>query len=105
MNTGIQHIRRRPADLARDQTQSRFRVNWRLVFGEHDQCWPALVESRVHARSDLDTASEREPNMRAIPHFVCSERAFDFVDDFFVWRNFGERKRAGGTLEAIEVFV
>ena len=92
MNTGIQHIRRRPADLARDQTQSRFRINWRLMFGEHDQCRPALVESRVHARGDLNSSCQREPNMRAIPHFVRSERAFNFVDDFFAWRNFGERE-------------
>src|SRR6266567_5981079 len=95
MNSGIQHIRRRPADLARDQTQSRFGINWWLVFGEHDQCRSALVESRVHARGDLNSACQREPNMRAIPHFVCSERAFDFVDDFLVWRNFAERKRTG----------
>jgi hypothetical protein len=33
MNTRIQYIRRRAADFGRDQTQSRFRVNWRFVFG------------------------------------------------------------------------
>jgi hypothetical protein len=33
--------------------------------------------------------------MRAIPHFICSERAFDFVDDFFARWNFLERKCAG----------
>src|SRR6476660_104910 len=105
MNTRIEHIRRRAADLARDQTQARFRINGWLVFSEHDQCRPALVESRVHAGGDLHSTCQREPNMRAIPHFICSERAFDFVDDFFGGRNFSERKCAGGTLEAIEMFV
>ena len=75
------------------------------MFSEHDQCRAALVESRVHAGSDLHSACQRQPNMRAVPHSICGERPFDFVDDFFAWRNFLERKCASRTFEAIEVFV
>ena len=95
MNSGIEDIGRRAPNLASDQVQSRFRINRRLVFGEHDQCRPAPVESWVHARRNLNSACQRQPNMRAVPHFVRSERAFDFVYNLFVWRNFGERKGAG----------
>ena len=95
MNTRIEYIRRRAVDLARDQTQTRFRINGWLVFGEHDQCRPALVESRVHAGSNLNSACQREPNVHTVTHFVRTERTSDFVDDFFAWRNFSERKCAG----------
>ena len=48
MNSCVENVRRWSANFARDQCQTSFRVNWSLVFSEHDQCWSALIEPRVH---------------------------------------------------------
>ena len=95
MNSRVENVGRRTPDLARDQAQSRFGINRRFVFGQHNQCRAALIEPRVHTRSSLYATRERKPNMYSVPHFVRSERAFNFADDFFAWRNFGEGQRPG----------
>ena len=40
MNARIENLRRRTPDAARDQRQAGLRVNWRLVFREHDEVGP-----------------------------------------------------------------
>ena len=104
MNPRIQYVRRWSAGLARDQVEPALRIDGRLVFGEHDQCRAALVEPGVHARGDLHAACQRETNVSAISHFVRSECALDFVDDFFARRDFSERESASRMFEPIQVF-
>ena len=44
MNLRIENLRRRSAELTRDQLQAGLRVDRRLVFGEHDQCRTRLIQ-------------------------------------------------------------
>src|SRR5713101_7689549 len=43
--------------------------------------------------------------MHTVAHFVGSERALDFLDDFFARWNFGERQSGRGPMEPIEMFM
>ncbi len=105
MNLRIENFRRRSRDLARNQGQTSLGVNRRLMFGENNQGRPGFIEPRVHSGSDFHSTRQREANVDAIAHFIGSECLLDFVDDFFARRKFDKRKRAGRTLEAIEMLV
>src|SRR5581483_4202322 len=90
MNSCIENLARRAADFACNQSEPRFRVNWGLVLCENDQCRSALIQTRIHSGSNLYTPGERKADMHAVAHPVCRERAFDLLNDFFAWWNFGK---------------
>ena len=58
VNTGIENVRWRPAELACDQCQPTSRINRRLEFCEHDQGWPALIQARIHPGSNFQSPSK-----------------------------------------------
>ena len=105
MNPRIEDFWRRTPDRAGDQGQSGFRIDWRLVFREHDQGRTRLVQPGIHAGGSFHAAGQRQTNMNAVSHFVGGECPPDFIDDFFIRRNFGKGERLRGTAEPGEVFV
>ena len=90
MDSRIQNLARRTPDLARNQSQTHFRVNWRLVLCENNQRRLALIQARIHSRCYFHAPGKRETDMHTVAHLVCRERAFDLFDDFFARWNFGE---------------
>jgi hypothetical protein len=64
-----------------------------------------LVEPRVHARGDLDTAGEGEPDVHAGLHAVGGERAPDLLGDLLVGRDLAERQRPGRGTQPSQVLV
>ena len=105
MNSRIQDLRRRPADFARDQSQSSLRVDRRFMFGENNQRRAALIKPWIHSRSDLHPTCEREADVHAITHSVRSECALDFLDDFFARGDFPERQSNRGSMQPIKMLV
>src|SRR5258708_21445835 len=98
MNSWIENLRGRTPKLTRDQAKAGLRVNGRLMFRQHDQCRPALIQPRVHSGSDLHAAGEGKADVSAVAHFVRRQRALDLVDDLFRRWNLRERERVRGTM-------
>jgi len=73
------------------------------VFGEHDQCGAGLVQTWIHSRCDLFTSCERQTDVNPVAHFVCVQRATNFLDQLIVGWNRLERKRLGGVTQTLEV--
>ena len=95
MYSWIENVGRWPSKLARDQRQAALCINGRLMFREHDQRRTILIKSRVHAGGDFHSTGEGEANVHAVAHLVGGERAFDFLDDLVVRRNFRKGQRGG----------
>src|SRR6266446_3536975 len=105
MDPRIENFRRRSSHFARDEREASRGVDWRFVFGEHDQSRTGSIQPRIHSGSDFHPASEGETNVDAVVHTVGGKGAPDFVDYLFVRRNFRERKCGGGTKQALEMLV
>jgi hypothetical protein len=66
----VEAVRRRAAHARGDQRDAGRVVHRVLELGQHDERRAGLVEPRVHAGGDLDTAGEGEPDVHAVPHAV-----------------------------------
>src|SRR5262245_22934991 len=105
MHSRIENLARRAPDLARNQSQTRFRINRRLVLREYDQRRLALIQTWIHSRRNLYTAGKSQADVHAVTHLICRERAFDLIDDFFAGRNLCERQRARRAHQSVKMLV
>src|SRR5262249_54733383 len=62
----VQAVWRRSADAASDERDAALVVDRRLVLGQYEERRSGLVQPRVHAGSDFDTARQRQANVDAV---------------------------------------
>src|SRR5690606_34645584 len=105
MDLRVETVRWEATDRARDELEPGLRVDRRFVLGEDDERGALRVEARIHARRDLHSAREREPDVDLVAHTVRLERPADLRDDRLVRWDLREGERERGAAQAVEMLA